>query len=120
MDNNKDIFNDMEYTVVLDGNYRSPYMAAEMEKEAAEAEAQQSVKEAEKEIDESKASAEKLYETYEKMLFRSFGELEEADVAEAKKQVDKLRKILFPLIESNQYRDYKKPYKKASAISRKT
>lgn len=48
------------------------------------------------------------FETYEKMLFRSFGELEEADVAEAKKQVDKLRKILFPLIESNQYRDYKK------------
>ena len=80
MDNNKDIFNDMEYTVVLDGNYRSPYMAAEMEKEAAEAEAQQSVKEAEKEIDDSKASAEKLYETYEKMFLKDYTALDKDDI----------------------------------------
>ena len=83
MDNNKDIFDDMEYTVVLDGSYRSPYMAAEMEKEAAKAEAepaQEPVKEPENEAKGANAEAEKLYAEYEKMFLKDYTALDKDDI----------------------------------------
>lgn len=78
MENNNKDFNDMDYTVVLDRNYRGPVIEAEQKKE--EAEAAKAVIEPEIEFDASKAEAEKIYETYESMFLKDYTALDKDDI----------------------------------------
>ena len=78
MENNNKDFNDMDYTVVLDRNYRGPVIEAEQKKE--EAEAAKAVIEPEIEFDASKAEAEKIYETYESMFIKDYTALDKDDI----------------------------------------
>lgn len=48
------------------------------------------------------------YETYEKMLIKEFELLGNDKTQRAKAEIKKVTKILFPVLESNMYRDYKK------------
>lgn len=73
MDNNNNKFNDMEYTVVMDKNYKAPVMEA-AKKEAAAA------KEPKVQLSESQMEAEKLYEKYEKLFLRDFTALDKDDI----------------------------------------
>ena len=73
MDNKNNKFNDMEYTVVLDKNYKAPVVEAG-KKEAAAA------KEPKVQLSESQMAAEKLYEKYEKMFLRDFTALDKDDI----------------------------------------
>lgn len=78
MENNNKDFNDMDYTVVLDRNYRGPVIEAEQKKQ--EAEAANAVPEPEIEFDASKAEAEKIYETYESMFIKDYTALDKDDI----------------------------------------
>jgi hypothetical protein len=78
MENNNKDFKDMDYTVVLDRNYRGPVIEAEQKKE--EAEAAKAVIEPEIEFDASKAEAEKIYETYESMFIKDYTALDKDDI----------------------------------------
>lgn len=78
MENNNKDFNDMDYTVVLDRNYRGPVIEAEQKKQ--EAEAAKAVIEPEIEFDASKAEAEKIYETYESMFIKDYTALDKDDI----------------------------------------
>lgn len=78
MENNNKDFKDMDYTVVLDRNYRGPVIEAEQKKE--EAEAAKAVPEPEIEFDASKAEAEKIYETYESMFIKDYTALDKDDI----------------------------------------
>ena len=77
MENNKD-FKDMDYTVVLDRNYRGPVIEAEQKKN--EAEAAKLMDEPAIEFDASKAEAEKIYETYESMFIKDYTALDKDDI----------------------------------------
>ena len=74
MENNNKDFKDMDYTVVLDRNYRGPVIEAEQKKQ--EAEDAKAVIEPEIEFDASKAEAEKIYETYESMFIKDYTALD--------------------------------------------
>lgn len=78
MENNNKDFKDMDYTVVLDRNYRGPVIEAEQKKQ--EAEAANAVPEPEIEFDASKAEAEKIYETYESMFIKDYTALDKDDI----------------------------------------
>ena len=78
MENNNKDFNDMDYTVVLDRNYRGPVIEAEQKKQ--DAEAAKAVPEPEIEFDASKAEAEKIYETYESMFIKDYTALDKDDI----------------------------------------
>ena len=78
MENNNKDFKDMDYTVVLDRNYRGPVIEAEQKKQ--EAEAAKAVIEPEIEFDASKAEAEKIYETYESMFLKDYTALDKDDI----------------------------------------
>ena len=78
MENNNKDLKDMDYTVVLDRNYRGPVIEAEQKKE--EAEAAKAVIEPEIEFDASKAEAEKIYETYESMFIKDYTALDKDDI----------------------------------------
>lgn len=78
MENNNKDFKDMDYTVVLDRNYRGPVIEAEQKKQ--EAEAAKAVIEPEIEFDASKAEAEKIYETYESMFIKDYTALDKDDI----------------------------------------
>ena len=78
MENNNKDFKDMDYTVVLDRNYRRPVIEAEQKKQ--EAEAANAVPEPEIEFDASKAEAEKIYETYESMFIKDYTALDKDDI----------------------------------------
>ena len=76
MDNNKD-YNDIDYTMVLDGGYQSPFSAVELEKQGTEPEWAHP---AAKEADESKAEADRIYDKYEKMFLKDFTALDADDI----------------------------------------
>lgn len=78
MENNNKDFKDMDYTVVLDRNYRGPVIEAEQKKQ--EAEDAKAVIEPEIEFDASKAEAEKIYETYESMFIKDYTALDKDDI----------------------------------------
>ena len=78
MENNNKDFKDMDYTVVLDRNYRGPVIEAEQKKQ--EAEAANAVPEPEIEFDASKAEAEKIFETYESMFIKDYSALDKDDI----------------------------------------
>lgn len=78
MENNNKDFKDMDYTVVLDRNYRGPVIEAEQKKQ--EAEGAKAVPEPEIEFDASKAEAEKIYETYESMFIKDYTALDKDDI----------------------------------------
>lgn len=78
MENNNKDFKDMDYTVVLDRNYRGPVIEAEQKKQ--EAEDAKAVPEPEIEFDASKAEAEKIYETYESMFIKDYTALDKDDI----------------------------------------
>ena len=78
MENNNKDFKDMDYTVVLDRNYRGPVIEAEQKKQ--EAEAAKAVQEPEIEFDAGKAEAEKIYETYESMFIKDYTALDKDDI----------------------------------------
>ena len=78
MENNNKDFKDMDYTVVLDRNYRRPVIEAEQKKQ--EAEAAKAVIEPEIEFDAGKAEAEKIYETYESMFIKDYTALDKDDI----------------------------------------
>ncbi len=78
MENNNKDFKDMDYTVVLDRNYRGPVIEAEQKKQ--EAEAAKAVPEPEIEFDAGKAEAEKIYETYESMFIKDYTALDKDDI----------------------------------------
>ena len=78
MENNNKDLKDMDYTVVLDRNYRGPVIEAEQKKQ--EAEAANAVPEPEIEFDAGKAEAEKIYETYESMFIKDYTALDKDDI----------------------------------------
>ena len=78
MENNNKDLKDMDYTVVLDRNYRGPVIEAEQKKQ--EAEAAKAVPEPEIEFDAGKAEAEKIYETYESMFIKDYTALDKDDI----------------------------------------
>ena len=78
MENNNKDFKDMDYTVVLDRNYRGPVIEAEQKKQ--EAEDAKAVPEPEIEFDAGKAEAEKIYETYESMFIKDYTALDKDDI----------------------------------------
>ena len=78
MENNNKDFKDMDYTVVLDRNYRGPVIEAEQKKQ--EAEAAKAVPEPEIEFDAGTAEAEKIYDTYESMFIKDYTALDKDDI----------------------------------------
>ena len=73
MDNNRNNYEDIDYTLVLDENYRGPFMAVELEDKPIEANTQ-------REPDEGRAAADRLYDEYEKMCLKDFTALDTDDI----------------------------------------